>query len=83
MVSSSFLTFSYAILWCELYYLLKRNKIFPWKHKKKLPWKLAHLKEDLIFFSAALTAQNSPELKIHIVNVAQDTSVYYSVTTTM
>ena len=32
-----------------------------------------------IFFSAAPTAQNSPELKIHIRNVAQDTSVYYSV----
>ena len=31
------------------------------------------------FFSAAPTAQNSPELKIHIRNVAQDTSVYYSV----
>jgi hypothetical protein len=28
-----------------------------------------------IFFSAALTAQNSPELKIHIINVAQDTSL--------
>ena len=25
------------------------------------------------------TAQNSPELKIHIRNVARDTSVYYSV----
>ena len=32
-----------------------------------------------IFFSAAPTAQNSPELKMHIRNVAQDTSVYYSV----
>ena len=31
------------------------------------------------FFSAAPTAQNSPELKIHIRNVAQDTSAYYSV----
>ena len=35
------------------------------------------------FFSAALTAQNSPELKIHVRNVAQDTSVYYSVAYTM
>ena len=34
---------------------------------------------DSVFFSAAPTAQNSPELKIHIRNVAQDTSVYYSV----
>ena len=33
----------------------------------------------VFFFSAALTSQNSPELKIHIINVAQDTSVYYSV----
>jgi hypothetical protein len=31
------------------------------------------------FFSAAQIAKNSPELKIHIRNVAQDTSVYYSV----
>jgi hypothetical protein len=31
-----------------------------------------------IFFSAALTAQNSPESKIHIKNVAQDNSAYYS-----
>ena len=31
------------------------------------------------FFSAAPTAQTSPELKIHIKNVAQDISVYYSV----
>ena len=31
------------------------------------------------FLSAALTAQNSPELKIHIRNVAQDTAVSYSV----
>ena len=28
------------------------------------------------FFSAAPTVQNSPELKIHIRNVAQDTFVY-------
>ena len=30
----------------------------------------------LDFFSAVLTARNSPELKIHIRNVSQDTSVY-------
>ena len=30
-----------------------------------------------IFFSAAPTAQNSPELKIHIRNVTQSTSAYY------
>jgi restriction endonuclease S subunit len=34
-----------------------------------------------VFFSGAPTAQNSPELKIHIRNVAQDTSVHYSVDT--
>ena len=32
-----------------------------------------------VFFSAAPTALNSQELKIHIRNVAQVTSVYYSV----
>ena len=32
-----------------------------------------------IFFSTAPTVPNSSELKIHIINVAQDTSVYYSV----
>ena len=31
------------------------------------------------FFSASPSAQNSPDLKIHIRNVAQDTSVYYFV----
>ena len=31
------------------------------------------------FFSAAQTPQNSSEFKIHFRNVAQDTSVYYSV----
>ena len=36
-----------------------------------------------IFFSAAQTAQNSPELKVNIRNVAQDTSVYYSVVWTL
>ena len=36
-----------------------------------------------IFFYAAPTAQNSPELKVHNRNVAQDTSVYYSVNTAM
>ena len=29
----------------------------------------------IVFFSAALTTQNSPELKIHIRNVTQDASV--------
>ena len=37
----------------------------------------------IVFFSAALTTQNSPELKIHIRNVTQDTSVNYSVAYTM
>ena len=31
-----------------------------------------------IFFSAFPTDQKSPELKIHIRNVAQDNSIYYS-----
>ena len=30
-------------------------------------------------FLTALTAQNGPKLKIHVENVAQDPSVYYSV----
>ena len=35
-----------------------------------------------LYFFAAPTAQNTPELKIHVRNVAQDTSVYYSVVNT-
>ena len=46
---------------------------------KKLPSKVVYLWQFGFFFSAALTAKNSPELKIHIRNVDQDTSVYYSV----
>ena len=48
---------------------------------KTLPSKVAYLCLAALtfFFSAALTAPNSPELKIHNRNVAQDTSVYYSV----
>ena len=44
---------------------------------KTLPSKVSYLWQSGFFFSAAPTAQNNPELKIHIRNVAQDTSVYY------
>ena len=50
----------------------------PLKHKTTA-LKISILMAVWIFFSATSTAQNSPELKIHISNVAQNTSVYYSV----
>ena len=64
----------------QLFRVKKSFKIFfcPRKHKK-MPLKVAYLWKFGLFFSAAPTAQNSPELKIHIRNVAQDTSLYYSV----
>ena len=43
-----------------------------------MPSKVAYLWQFGFFVSAAPTAQNSPQLKIHIINVAQDTSVYFS-----
>ena len=52
---------------------------FAHENMKKLPSKKAYLWRFDFFLSASLTAQNSPEFKIHIRNVAQDTSVYYSV----
>ena len=48
----------------------------PLRTLKKLPPKVAQFG---FFISAALTAQNSPGLTLHIGNIAQDTSVYYSV----
>ena len=51
--------------------------MFSWAKKKFKKFK--NIVAFGFFFSAALTAQNSPELKIHIRNVAQDISVYYSV----
>jgi hypothetical protein len=57
-----------------IYFFL--SKIF-FAHKKtalKRPlWQFG------FFFSAAPTAQNSLELKIHVRDVAQDTAVFYSV----
>ena len=44
---------------------------------KKLPSKVPFLWHFGFFLSTALTAQNSPELKIHIRNVDQDTSFYF------
>ena len=40
-------------------------------------WSLPRKSNKSKVVSAAPTAQNSPELKIHIRNVDQDTSVYY------
>ena len=57
----------------------KEKKNFAHENIKKLPSKVAYLWQFGFFFSASPTAQNSPELKIHIRNVAQDTSLYYSV----
>ena len=59
---------------------IQKFKFTFWHKKhKKTDHKSSILMAVWIFFSAALTAQNSPELKIHIRHVAQDTSVYYSV----
>ena len=52
-----------------------KSDFFAHENMKKLPSKVVWI----FFLSAAPTAQKSPELKIHIMNVAQDTSVYYSV----
>ena len=56
---------------------------FAYENIKKLPWKVTYLKGFDIFSSAAPTAPNSPKLKIHTRNVAQDTSVYCSVKITV
>ena len=48
---------------------LKKNIIFcPSKHKKKKPQKVAYLWQLEVFFSAAPTAQNSPELHFSFIN---------------
>ena len=54
------------------------SRIFFTKTWKKTALKVANLKGIWKKISTAPTAQNSLELKIHIRNVAQDTSVDYS-----
>ena len=56
-----------------------QKKNLPIKTFKKMPSKGLYLWQFVFFFTPAPIAQNSPELKTHIRNVVQDTSVYYSV----
>ena len=55
-------------MWTKKYFLKNVKKIFAHKKLKKPPKKVAHLWQLGVFFSAAPTAQNSPELHFRLIN---------------
>ena len=51
----------------------------PGQYHKKKPSQVAHNQPQTFFHSTGPAAQTSPELIFHIINMSQDSSVYWSV----